>query len=322
MAKSSRNKTIVLTPQEEKFYLDKCLSGSSSISFNSTINDDLFAVVDKIPRNSIDLVVVDPPYNLSKDFGTVKFKQTSDQPYYLYTKRWLEAIKPLMKKNASIYVCCDWKSTAQVYQALSELFYVRNRITWQREKGRGAKDNWKNGLEDIWYATVAKNDFYFDVDTVKVKRKVIAPYREKGVAKDWQEEDTGKYRLTYPSNFWDDITIPFWSMPENTQHPTQKPEKLIAKLILASSRPNDIVLDCFLGSGTTSVVAKKLDRQYIGIEVDPYYAALSEKRIDQANNNTRIQGYQDGVFWERNSQPKKVSKRNIVSAVYASQKLL
>ena len=90
-------------------------------------------------------------------------------------------------------------------------------------------------------------------------------------------------------------------MPENTEHPTQKPEKLIAKLILASSRAGDLVFDPFLGSGTTSVVAKKLARNYLGVEVDEHYCCLAEKRIALAEEDRRIQGYADGVFWERNT---------------------
>ena len=97
----------------------------------------------------------------------------------------------------------------------------------------------------------------FNVEAVKVKRRVVAPYKDvTGEPKDWEETADGNYRLTHPSNFWTDITVPFWSMPENTDHPTQKPEKLIAKLVLASSQQDAVVFDPFLGSGTTSVVAK------------------------------------------------------------------
>jgi site-specific DNA-methyltransferase (adenine-specific) len=90
-------------------------------------------------------------------------------------------------------------------------------------------------------------------------------------------------------------------MSENTEHPTQKPEKLIAKLILASSNPGDMIFDPFLGSGTSAVVAKKLKRHYVGVEVNPIYACLAEKRLALAEDDPRIQGYEDGVFWERNS---------------------
>ncbi|MDY0258030.1 site-specific DNA-methyltransferase, partial [Gudongella oleilytica] len=182
---------------------------------------------------------------------------------------------------------------------LQEYLIVRNRITWQREKGRGAKANWKNGLEDIWFATKS-NNYTFNLDAVKIRKKVIAPYRVDGKPKDWTETENGNYRDTCPSNFWDDITIPFWSMPENTAHPTQKSEKLVAKIMLASSNPGDVVFDPFLGSGTTSVTAKKLDRHYLGIELNEQYCIWTEQRLEMADNDDYIQGYVDGVFWERN----------------------
>ena len=308
-AKSERNQTLEIDEAEKKELLKKCIQITSRQNItdilNKVINQDLFDCIEYLPNNSIDLAVIDPPYNLTKDFNTVKFKASDDESFYEYTKKWVKAIKPKLKKTASIYICCDWKSTSSIYRALAEEFIVQNRITWQREKGRGAKSNWKNCIEDIWFCTVS-NDYYFDVDAVKQKRKVIAPYRVDGVAKDWVEEGGEKYRLTYPSNFWDDISIPFWSMPENTTHPTQKPEKLISKLILASSKPNEVVFDCFLGSGTTAVVAKKLGRNFVGIEIDPYYAAISQKRLFMADNNNKIQGYEGGVFLERNTVIKSV----------------
>lgn len=145
-------------------------------------------------------------------------------------------------------------------------------------------------------------DYYFNADAVKLKRRVIAPYKDSnGKPKDWEQTENGDFRLTHPSNLWTDLTIPFWSMPENTDHPTQKPEKLLAKIILSSSREGDFVFDPYLGSGTTSVVAKKLGRLYCGIEIDKKYCCLTEKRLELAENDRTIQGYSDGVFWERNS---------------------
>ena len=147
------------------------------------------------------------------------------------------------------------------------------------------------------------SDHYtFNVEAVKLKRKVLAPYRlENGLPKDWAETDSGNFRNTHPSNMWTDITIPFWSMPENTDHPTQKSEKLIAKLLLASSTVGDLVFDPFLGSGTTSVVAKKLKRRYVGIDLNEEYCLLAERRLELAGETSEIQGYVNGVFWERNS---------------------
>ena len=184
---------------------------------------------------------------------------------------------------------------------MREYLTVINRITWQREKGRGASANWKNGMEDIWFGVKDPNNYYFNVDAVKVKRRVLAPYKEDGKPKDWEDTEDGKFRLTHPSNLWDDITIPYWSMPENTDHPTQKPEKLIAKLILASSKEGDTIFDPFLGSGTTSVTAKKLNRNFVGVEMNEEYALYAQKRLKMADIDKSIQGYSDGCFWERNS---------------------
>ena len=90
-------------------------------------------------------------------------------------------------------------------------------------------------------------------------------------------------------------------MPENTDHPTQKPEKLLAKVILASTNPGDTILDPFAGSGTAAVVAKKLGRRFVAIESDEHHCLLAKKRLEMAETDMSIQGFADGVFWERNT---------------------
>ncbi len=302
--KASRNKTIDFAVEEGREYLEKCISITAPVAAeqicNKTIIGDTLEVLPLLPKAFVDLLIVDPPYNLDKNFGGNKFKKTDDELYFEYTEGWITAVKPLLKPNASVYVCCDWKCSSAVERALRRHFHIQNRITWQREKGRGAAANWKNGMEDIWFATVSE-EYNFNVDAVKQRRKVVAPYKENGAPKDWQETENGNFRDTCPSNFWDDISIPYWSMPENTAHPTQKPEKLLAKLILASSNPGDFVFDPFLGSGSTSVTAKKLGRNYAGIEQNEQYCAWAEKRLETAEEDPFIQGYADGVFWERNT---------------------
>jgi site-specific DNA-methyltransferase (adenine-specific) len=303
--RAPRNRTITVS-EDERILLKKKLfypNGkkiSPSQIQNKTICADLFSILDLLPNEFVDLLVIDPPYNLDKNFDGFKFSKTNDDAYLDYLKSWFPKILNTLKPNGSVYICGDWKSTFCLYQIMRDNTTIRNRIIWQREKGRGAKTNWKNSTEDIWFGT--KNDkYYFNVEAVKQKRKVIAPYRENGKPKDWEETEEGNFRLTYPSNFWDDISIPYWSMPENTDHPTQKPEKLIAKLILASCPENGIVLDPFLGSGTTSVVAKKLGRNYVGIEINEEYCCWVEKRLALSDTDTNIQGYSGGVFWERNT---------------------
>jgi len=267
-----------------------------------TVNDDIFDVIDFLPEKSVDLLITDPPYNLTKNFNSNTFKASKIEGYQKWLEKWLEKLPRLLKPTASVYICGDWRSSPCLFYSLKKYFKIRTRITWEREKGRGAKTNWKNAHEDIWFCTVS-DDYTFNLDDVKVKKKVIAPYTDKnGKPKDWKESEEGRFRLSHPSNLWTDLTIPFWSMPENTEHPTQKPEKLIAKLILASSNEEDVVFDPFLGSGTTSVVAKKLNRKFFGVELDETFALLTEKRLETANTNKNIQGYSNGTFWERNSK--------------------
>lgn len=303
--RAANNRTLTLEPEEVEGLKNRLLTESNISAetdiVNRTLNGDILKMLEFVPDGFADLIIIDPPYNLSKNFNGMKFASRSQEGYDEYLATWFPAVCKKLKSNGSLYICGDWKCTSSLQRAVESELTVLNRITWQREKGRGAKSNWKNGMEDIWFAVKNPADYYFDVEAVKMKRKVLAPYKADGKPKDWDEESEGNFRLTYPSNFWDDISVPFWSMPENTDHPTQKPEKLYAKLILASSRPGDIVFDPFLGSGTASVVAKKLGRRFCGIEQNEEYCLWAEKRLALAETDKSIQGYSGGVFWERNS---------------------
>ena len=299
------NRTLTLSDEDKVRVAPRILKKLPSDPFliapTGTIQGDCLEVAKLLPLGVVDLLVLDPPYNLNKNFNGRKFSKRTVDDYATWLDEVVCTLKPLLKNTASIYICGDWLSSVSIFTVASSHFFVQNRITWEREKGRGAKSNWKNSSEDIWFCTMSEH-YTFNVDDVKLRRKVIAPYRNgDGTPKDWQAIGDGNFRDTHPSNLWTDLTIPFWSMPENTDHPTQKSEKLIAKLVLASTNPGDFVLDPFLGSGTTSVVAKKLGRKYLGIELDETYSLLTERRLEIADSEPEIQGISDGVFWERNT---------------------
>ena len=303
--RAGRNRTLVVLPEERdtlKGLVKEMHTFDATRWENTIVNADLLEIIDLIPDGIADLIIIDPPYNLSKDFNGWSFSAISSEKYAEYLRTWFHKVCDKLKPGGSLYMCGDWKCTSALQTVVEERLTVLNRITWQREKGRGAKSNWKNSMEEIWFAVKDPNNYYFDVESVKMKRRVRAPYKVDGEPKDWEPTQAGNYRITYPSNFWDDISIPFWSMPENTDHPTQKPEKLFAKLILASSRKGDVVFDPFMGSGTAPVVAKKLGRKYLGIEANMEYCLWAATRLLMANEHTDIQGFSDGVFWERNSQ--------------------
>ena len=302
--RAPRNRTIEIAENEVAELKERLVYATQTDELlavrNRMICGDAFNVLVRLPGAHFDLLFADPPYNLTKDFGAEKFTQRSSDAYEKWLDSWLKLCVPLLMPSASIYICGDWRSSAAIQRVGSRYFKLQNRITWEREKGRGAKANWKNAAEDIWFFTVS-DAFTFNVDAVKLRRKVLAPYKENGEPKDWEQTKAGNFRDTHPSNIWTDISVPFWSMPENTDHPTQKPEKLLAKIILASTNAGDLILDPFAGSGTTAVAAKKLGRSFLSIESDENYCLLAQKRLEIAQSDSSIQGFSDGVFWERNS---------------------
>ncbi len=310
--RAPQNRTLTVSNAEKRAFkkrLQKTDKPCQLKDIDSTIFcQDFDTAIVSMPEKSVDLLIVDPPYNLSKNYNGSKFNAKKTAEYAKWFQDIVIKLKPILKPTASMYFCSDWKTSLIIGPILSQEFVLRNRITWEREKGRGAKTNWKNNIEDIWFCTNS-DEYFFNVDSVKMKKKVIAPYRVNGKPKGWDETNAGNFRLTCPSNVWTDLTVPFWSMAENTDHPTQKPEKLIAKLILASSQKGDMVFDPFLGSGTTAVVAKKLARKFAGIERELDYCCWTIKRLDMADENPEIQGYSDGVFWERNSLNKQNRKK-------------
>src|SRR3989338_8210946 len=225
--RAPRNRTLALRGDDILALKKRLIKLNKPVSpgeiENKTIHQDIFEALEYLPNCFVDLVFVDPPYNLNKTFNLTSFKAMESEKYEEWLDSWVQKIIRLLKPHASIYICGDWKSSGAILNVAKKYFQIQNRITFEREKGRGAKSNWKNCSEDIWFCTLS-DDYHFDV-----------------------------------------------------------------------------VFDPFLGSGTTSVVAHKLGRKYVGIDIDELYCCLAEKRLENARQNKIIQGYSDGVFWERNT---------------------
>jgi DNA modification methylase len=279
------NRTLFLTEADRKRYASFPNLGElrTDVSFPALLDriyhGDCIEGMSLLPDETIDLIFADPPYNIGKDYGNNQMR-LSEQEYREWSERWIREAVRLLKPTGSIYVCSDWRYSGMTQALLDNYLIVKNRITWRREKGRGSRRNWKNNLEDVWFAVKSEN-YVFNVEEVKVKKQVIAPYRENGEPKDWVEENGERYRYTHPANIWIDTVVPFWSMPENTPHPTQKPEMVVERVMKASSNPGDVVLDPFMGSGTTAVVAVRLGRRFIGFEINEEYVRLAAKRLDR-----------------------------------------
>jgi site-specific DNA-methyltransferase (adenine-specific) len=259
-----------------------------------------------IKDKSVDLFFLDPPYFISgrsKDIDLESGDRSdwdcqwnSIEEYREWTDSYLKLVFQQLKDTGSVYVCISWKNAHVIHTLLEKNgFTILNRITWKREKGRGAKSNWKSIHEDIFFAVKNKNKYTFNVDGVKVTKKVIAPYRnENGTPKDWWvNEDGEKVRLTYPGNLWDEFCVPYWSMkevrsyaktkksPDNflPKHNTQKPKDLVKKIITASSNEGDLIVDYFSGSGTTAIASEELGRNSIVFDVNKICIKMLEERI-------------------------------------------
>lgn len=302
--RASMNRTITLSDDERKTYQDY-ISDHFELNENSVICGDFKKINNQIPDEYFDLILLDPPYNLTKKYGENIFKSMTDAEYIEYILFILKECLKKLKPSGTMYVCGDWKTSYLQRKALEHcedemLCDVINRITWSRDKGRGSEKNWKNNIEDIYMVVKSKDQYTFNINDVKIRKTVLATYRDKnGNNKDWEETEEGKFRMTCPSNIWFDITVPFWSMAENTDHPTQKSEKLYAKLILASSNKGDNIYEPFAGVFTGCVTAAKLGRNWVGVEFENEYCLLGQKRLVLTEINKNIQGYEDGIFRDK-----------------------
>ena len=284
--KAPRNRGVFLTPKDYEKYRtpDKLPANGNIIAIEGAINrifhGDAITGMMRLPEASFDLIFADPPYyGRDKDFGKGGIKLSLDN-YIEWSKEWIKLAVRLLKPNGTMYVCCDWRAGGKIQDILAKYLTIKNRITWLREKGRGSGRNWKEDMEDIWFC-VKGEDYKFNLDAVKIRKPIVAPYRDANrLPKDWVEKGGERYRYTCPPNIWLDTVVPFWSMPEDTPHPAQKPEKLAQRIILASSDAGDKVFDPFMGSGTTAVVAKRLGRRFTGFEINEDYIRLALKRLD------------------------------------------
>ena len=230
---------------------------------NYFITGDAIEELKKLPDASIDLICTDPPYNLGKDYGNnIDWKQWHE--YENFALDWLTESKRVLKDDGSIYVFMGVKFVSRLFLMLQELgFHFNGWITWHYTQGMGRTKGFSSRHEDILYFTKSDN-FTFNNDEVRIPQKY---FRERNNMKGANPGDVWEFSHVHYSN------------PERVNHPTQKPEALMKRAILASSNKGDVVLDPFVGSGTTCVVSNFLNRKWIGFDINPEYIEMSEKRI-------------------------------------------
>jgi DNA modification methylase len=230
------------------------------------INGDAILEMKKIASNSVDLIVADPPYNLGKDYGNDSDSKDFEN-YIAFTKEWTAEAKRILKPTGTMYVFMGFRFVSYLFQILErdQKLNFNNWICWHYTQGIGKKKGFSPRHDDILMFTKSK-DFTFNLDDIKIPQKF---YRS-----------VNNMRGANPGDVWEFSHVHYCN--ENRQnHPTQKPEGLIERLILASSNEGELVLDPFSGSGTTLRVSQQLNRNCIGIEINPTYVEQTKARIEK-----------------------------------------
>lgn len=232
---------------------------------NTFINGDAIQILKSFPDESVDLICTDPPYNLGKDYGNnIDWKQWHE--YEKFTIEWVNESKRVLKDTGSVYIFMGVKFISKLFLILQKSgLHFNGWITWHYTQGMGRTKGFSPRHEDALYFTKS-DDYTFNIDNIRIPQKY---FRERN-----------NMKAANPGDVWEFSHV-HYSNPERIEHPTQKPEALIKRIILASSNEGDIVIDPFVGSGTTCVVSNLLKRKWIGIDINPEYIKMSENRIRQ-----------------------------------------
>ncbi len=244
---------------------------------NRVYLEDALQGLQRIPNGSVDLLLADPPYGLGKDYGNDSDKL--DTAVYLrWTETWIDAALPKLKPNGSLYIFLTWRFSPEIFVMLKQRMTMINEIIWDRRvPSMGGGTRRFSSVHDTIGFFVCAKDYHFDLDVIRV------PYDA--------ETKKARSRAIFAGAKWLELGYnpkDVWSVPrlhrehrERADHPTQKPLEIVERMIKASCSPGGIVLDPFMGSGTTAVAARRCGRNFVGFELNPEYCALIEQRLAQ-----------------------------------------
>lgn len=230
------------------------------------LEGDALSLFKNIESGTVDLIIADPPYNLGKDYGNNHDLKGFDE-YLDFTRNWFKEAHRVLKKTGSIYVFMGVRFISYLYDILDREFkmFFNSWITWHYTQGMGKIKGFSPRHDDILFFNKTAN-FKFNLDNIRIPQKY---YRQRN-----------NMNGANPGDVWQFSHI-HYSNPERENHPTQKPEALIERMILASSDEWDLILDPFAGSGTTLRVCQVLNRNCIGFELNPDYVNMIEKRLSK-----------------------------------------
>ncbi len=237
--------------------------------------EDALTGMARIPDASVDLILTDPPYNLGKDYGNASDQQ-SVADYLRWTEQWIDAALPKLKPNGSLYIFLTWRFSPEIFVMLKQRMTMMNEIIWDRRvPSMGGSVRSYSSVHDTIGFFVRRKDYYFDLDAVRIAYDAAtkkARSRSIFVGAKWLE-------IGYnPKDLWS-VSRLHKEHPERAEHPTQKPLEIIERMLKASCPPGGVVLDPFMGSGTTALAARRCGRHFVGFELNPDYCAIIEARL-------------------------------------------
>ncbi|MFM9967254.1 MAG: DNA-methyltransferase [Burkholderiales bacterium] len=236
---------------------------------------DFLSSVDLIADASVDLAVVDPPYGLGKDYGNDSDLIPTNE-YLDVSKRWIEALLPKLTADGSLYVFLTWQHSPEVFSFLKTRMLMLNEIIWDRRvpsMGGGTR-RYSSVHDTIGFFACSKR-YHFDLDSIRIAydpETKKARSRSIFVGKKWLEMGYN------PKDVWS-VSRLHRQHAERVDHPTQKPLALIERMVRASCPVGGVVLDPFMGSGTTAIAAARHGRRFIGFEINPDYIAIAQRRV-------------------------------------------
>jgi DNA modification methylase len=227
---------------------------------------DSLSLMPRIAAGSVDLIIADPPYNLGKNYGN-NHDIRGFREHLQFSEAWSQEAHRVLAQHGTLYVFMGFRFISHLYDILDQRLgmYFNSWITWHYTQGVGRTRGFSPRHDDILMFTKSQ-DFVFNLDSVRVPQKY---YRHRN-----------NMDGANPGDVWSFSHV-HYSSPEREDHPTQKPEALIARMILASSSEGDLVLDPFSGTGTTARVCQVLNRRCLAIEINPAYVALSRRRLSK-----------------------------------------
>ena len=260
---------------------------------NKIFNKDCLVGIKKIPNNSLDLVIADPPYCLGKDYENNSDKLDSKE-YLEWTYQWIDEIIPKLKDTGSFYIFLSWQYSPEIFSYIKTKMLMINEVIWDRRVPSmgGSTRKFSSVHDNIGFFVKKDKKYFFDIDSIRIpydEETKKARTRSIFVGKKWLEVGYN------PKDIWSVSRI-HAQAPERQNHPTQKPLEIIERIIKASCPIGGIVLDPFMGTGTTAIAAINTKRNYVGFEINKNYCKIINQRI--IDNKKKVSLFKENVITE------------------------